>query len=289
MTYPGIRGATQGAHRMNKSNAGSNDPRRELAAFLRAHRERLQTPRQTGRRRTPGLRREEVAERARMSTTWYTWLEQGRQVSLSPAALARVAAALTLSPAERRYLFDLARRRDPEQHDVVAAPGSILAAVHRVDGAAYVLDRQFTAVAWNAAAARLFVGWLDARATQRNLLRFMFQSPRARALVEDWPHRAARLVAEFRAHAGAHAKDPPTAALLTELEAGSPEFRRLWRSADVADRGGGQRVFRRGAKRFVFEQLTLLPATAPGFLFVMLMNAKRRPAAAVNRQTRSRR
>src|SRR5690606_23051044 len=95
------------------------DAHRQLGAFLRARREHL-SPQEAGltggsaRRRTPGLRREEVAHLCGLSPTWYTWLEQGREVSASPYALGRVAAALHLSPAERAYLFELAAKRDPE-------------------------------------------------------------------------------------------------------------------------------------------------------------------------------
>lgn len=257
----------------------STHARRELASFLRSHRERLRSEREGAtRRRTPGLRREEVAERAGMSTTWYTWLEQGRDVSLSAQALARLAHALQLSSAERRYVFELAQRRDPEQHDDPAPSAAImLTAVHAVSGPTYVLDRQFTAVAWNAAAARLFTGWLDARSQERNLLRYMFLTPAARSLVHDWTHRAARLVAEFRAHCGPHTRDAPTARLIAELESGSADFRKLWGAAEVVERHGGQRTFRRGARAVVtYEQLTLAPAIAPGFLFVMLLPVRKR-------------
>src|SRR5271154_7138086 len=90
------------------------DERRALGVFLRAHRERLPPPASApGRRRTPGLRREEVAEACGVSLTWITWLEQGRNVSASPPALARLAEALRLTPAERAYLFELAGKRDP--------------------------------------------------------------------------------------------------------------------------------------------------------------------------------
>jgi transcriptional regulator with XRE-family HTH domain len=263
---------------MTSRSTVSTHARRELAAFLRSHRERLRSERvSTTRRRTPGLRREEVAERAGMSTTWYTWLEQGRDVSLSALALARLARALQLSSAERRYIFELAQRRDPEQQDDPAPSAVVLTAVHAISGPTYVLDRQFTAVAWNAAAARLFTGWLDARSQERNLLRYMFLTPSARSLVHDWPHRAARLVAEFRAHCGPHTRDTPTARLIAELEGGSAEFRKLWGAAEVVERHGGQRTFRRGARAVVtYEQLTLSPAIAPGFLFVMLLLVRKR-------------
>jgi transcriptional regulator with XRE-family HTH domain len=247
-----------------------------LGAFLRAHRERL-APADVGlapgrRRRTPGLRREEVAQLAGLSATWVTWLEQGRPVSLSARALASLAAALRLSRAERAYLFELAGRRDPQQAPDETVPPVVLASVHAIGGPAYLLDRQWTALAWNDAAADLFIGWLDAASAERNLLRAMFVSPGLMALVEDWPHRAARLVAEFRAHSIRHADEVPTRALIEGLMAESAAFRDAWLSQDVEDREGGRRGFhhpQQGALQF--EQLTLVPAAAPGLMLVMLL------------------
>lgn len=247
-----------------------------LGAFLRAHRERL-APADVGlapgqRRRTPGLRREEVAQLAGLSTTWVTWLEQGRPVALSARALASLAAALRLSRAERAYLFELAGRRDPQHAAGEPVPPAVLASVHAIGGPAYLLDRQWTALAWNAAAADLFTGWLDAASTERNLLRAMFLSLALQALVQDWPHRAARLVAEFRAHSIRHADAAPTRTLIEGLMAESADFRAAWLSQDVEDREGGRRGFRhprQGALQF--EQLTLVPAAAPGLMLVMLL------------------
>jgi transcriptional regulator with XRE-family HTH domain len=250
-----------------------------LGAFIRSHRERL-APHELGiargvRRRTPGLRREEVAQRAGLSPTWYTWLEQGRRVSLSAHALARVASALNLSPAERRYLFELAQRLDPHHETPSTLSPALLETVHAVNSPAYLLDRQWTALAWNSAAATLFKGWLDARSAERNLLRYMFMSPAARALVDDWPHRAARLAAEFRAHSGPHLADPPMRALITQLESHSPDFRAFWRSQDVEERQGGIRIFRRGRGVARYQQTTFVPATAPGHLLVILVAVKK--------------
>jgi hypothetical protein len=187
--------------------------------------------------------------------------------------LARLATALQLSSAERRYLFELAQRRDPgSPRQTAIAPPLILNTVEFVAGAAYVLDRQFTAVAWNEAASKLFVGWLDTRAADRNLLRFMFLTEASRRLVEDWPHRAARLVAEFRSHCGSFRNDASTAKLIETLKAQSAEFRRFWSEGEVAERDGGQRVFNRaGGRRLTLTQTTFSPVAAPGFLLVMLL------------------
>ena len=168
----------------------------------------------SGRRRTPGLRREEAAQLSGLSVTWYTWLEQGRDVSVSPMALARLAGALRLGHAERTYLFELADRRDPDEHDGEAnsVPPAVLAALKAIDAPAYLLDRSWNARGWNAPAERLFVGWLD-RTGARNLLRYVFLEPAARTLIHDYDDRARRVVAEFRANVGTHLEDAPVRAL----------------------------------------------------------------------------
>jgi transcriptional regulator with XRE-family HTH domain len=129
---------------------------KELGNFLRMHRERIQEVAVGGRRRTPGLRREEVAALCRVSTTWITWLEQGRQVNASPAVLGRLAHSLRLTAAERAYMFNLAGRRDPEEVDTGAADDSVLRCVHVIDCAAYIMDQRWDVVSANARAADLF-------------------------------------------------------------------------------------------------------------------------------------
>ena len=156
-----------------------------LGEFVRAHRESLAPEPSLGRRRTPGLRREELAARAGISATWCTWIEQGRDVQVSPQALARLALALALNRAERAYLFELAGRRDPlapSPDDATEAPASLQAAVAALAHPAYGLDRLWNACCWNEAAERLFTGWLS-EGCQRNLLRFVFVEPAARTLI----------------------------------------------------------------------------------------------------------
>ncbi|MDR2153641.1 MAG: helix-turn-helix transcriptional regulator [Burkholderiaceae bacterium] len=249
---------------------------RALGAFLRAHRERL-SPQAAGlppgqRRRTPGLRREEVAQLCGVSPTWYTWIEQGRSISASADALARIAAALHLSRAERAYLFELAAQRDPAESDPVAAdaPAALLKAVPLIGAPAYVLDRQWNALAWNAHAAGLFTGWLDG-AHDRNLLRFTFTSPAARTLIVDWPTRARRLVAEFRADSIRYLNDAPIRLLIDALAAASDDFARFWASQDVFEREGGRRDFmhpRHGP--LAYDQMTLMPAHRDDLKLVIL-------------------
>ncbi|MDQ0468140.1 helix-turn-helix transcriptional regulator [Labrys wisconsinensis] len=251
--------------------------RLELGEFLRAQRARL-TPAMLGfdgggRRRTPGLRREEVAQLCGLSTTWYTWLEQGRDISLSAHALGRLAVVLRLSAAERTFLFDLAGKRDPKAPGEAApsAPSSLIAVLPRIDCPAYVLDHLWNAEGWNEAAARLFVGWLDAGRTERNLLRFIFLDPAARSLIDDWETRARRVLAEFRADYIRHIEDPAMQRLVADLVGGSELFARAWDAHAVVGREGGARGFRHPEDGLVrYRQLTFNPAGRPDLKLVML-------------------
>lgn len=251
-----------------------SDPRRILAAFIRAHRESLPPPvKATGRRRTPGLRREELAEAAGVSVTWITWLEQGRDVAASVTTLTRLAEALQLTPAERASLFDLAGKRDPAgpaepQADLLP---ELLTLPSLFAGPAYVLDRTWTARAWNADAAKLFTGWLDEASTQRNLLQFVFLCPDAKTLIADWPERARRLVAEFRADYSRRPQDAAMQTLIDELLATSPLFAQHWREQTVLNREGGERRFNHPVHGLqCFQQTTLLVALQPECKLVCL-------------------
>lgn len=255
----------------------SSEKRRELGDFVRARREAL-VPAAIGlpagaRRRTPGLRREEVAQLCGLSTTWYTWVEQGRDVSVSPVALARLARALRLGRAERAYLFELAGKRDPDQpgNEADAIPPAVLACVDVIAAPAYVLDRAWTARSWNRAAERLFAGWLGG-AGDRNLLRFIFLDPGARSFICDWAERARRVAAEFRAASSAHLDDPELRGLIETLRRESPDFAEFWEQHGVLGREGGMRTFNHPTGGFLrFEQITFDLAIQPELKLTILM------------------
>lgn len=254
--------------------------RRLLGAFLRARREAL-TPAAIGqplsayaRRRTPGLRREEVAQISGLSTTWYTWIEQGRDIALSSVALARLADALRLNPAERAYLFELTRRVDPAARAItatpIAAPVELIETLNAISPPAYFLDRLWKAGGWNEAAEQLFAPWLDSG--ELCLLRFVFLHQVARRFIEDWEQRARRLLAEFRADIGHNQNDPAMADLVGELHQRSAEFAAFWNDHAVLAREGGARVFNHpDAGRLRFEQVTFVPATQPDHKLVVLL------------------
>jgi len=256
----------------------SATPALSLSAFLRALRE-SQSPADFGlaagpRRRTPGLRREEVAQLCGLSATWYTWIEQGRDVSVSPSALARLARGLHLSRAERTYLFELAGKRDPDRPgDSDDPPEAVLACVDAINGPAYILDRRWNARRWNAKASRLFTGWLDANG-ERNLLRYIFLRPEARSLIRDWPTRAHRVVAEFRAAATSYADDPEIRRIVGELSVASTDFERCWATQGVLAREGGERAFKHPTMGLMhYQQISLSLAGWPDYRLTMLLSA----------------
>jgi transcriptional regulator with XRE-family HTH domain len=250
-----------------------DEQRRLLGQFVRAHRERIPPDAPAGRRRTPGLRREELAARAGIGTTWCAWIEQGREIDASPHTLARLAQGLALTPAERAYMFELAGRRDPDAHlpdPPIDAPESVRILVEALPYPAYALDRAWNTCCWNPHAERLLTGSLG-EVRQRNMLRYMFTEPSARKLVPDWAERARRLLAEFRADYGRRISDPRTNAIVDQLLAESPEFAEAWDAQAVTEREPGLRWFNHPLDgRCCFRQLTFNPTDRPDYKIVVL-------------------
>ncbi len=253
--------------------------RQELAEFLQAMRQRG-SPEAFGfpsgsRRRTQGLRREEVAQLAGISATWYTWIEQAREVNVSPDALDRLATALKLSKSERSYLFDMADRRDPQgqQSEVDTAPDTLVTMLSQMQLPAYIMGRTWDILAWNPAAEDLFSGLLDipwTDATQPNLMRFVFMSPIARLFVVNWEMRARRLVAEFRADCRSRLEEAEIKQLVIELSS-SAEFSQFWKQHDVLERQGGLRAFQHPIHGLIqFQQVTLRPVEQEQLKLVLL-------------------
>lgn len=251
--------------------------RKELGEFLRSRRARL-APHDVGlppgqRRRAAGLRREEVAQLCGLSVTWYTWIEQGRDISISVAALDRIAAALRLGGEERAYLHSLAD--SPRMLQDNAEPENLPQGLqqlldHQRELPAYVLGRFWDVLGWNRAAAGLFGDFGTWPRNERNLLRYTFCNPAARRLIVDWDARARRLAAEFRADCGPYLKDPFLMRFVARLEADSPEFMRLWRMRDVVARAGGSRRFRHPTLGPIeVEQITFRPTNRPDIKLVI--------------------
>jgi transcriptional regulator with XRE-family HTH domain len=244
---------------------GTGQGRDELGAFLRAHRGALR-PDQVGlppgrSRRTPGLRREEVAMLAGVSVTWYTWLEQGRRINASVDVLEALARALLLDDAGRRHLLTLATRSPGDSIEPVDdAPDALVRLIGSMDPApAYVLGPRWEFLAWNRAQARLYPMIERLEPPDRNLVWVIFAEPSARGLLVDWPAQARRILAEFRAGTAALRDDPQVIDLIARLRATSPEFDEWWAQADVAQfrtRVRGYDHPRAGSLVFEYQQLT---------------------------------
>jgi transcriptional regulator with XRE-family HTH domain len=228
--------------------ATAND--NQVGTYLRDRRSKLD-PATFGfpmrRRRTPGLRREEVAQRANVSATWYTWLEQGRGGPPSADVLDRIAQALMLTDVEREHLFLLALGRPPEVR--YQAPDGVTPRLQRVLDAlevspAFVKTSTWDVVAWNRAAAAVLTDYGTLAAHQRNILRIIFCDPRVRAAQLDWQSVARFAVAAFRADAARAGASASVEALVDDLSRISPEFAALWRDHDVTIYGEGSKHLR---------------------------------------------
>lgn len=218
-----------------------------LGAYLRDRRTRLDPVALGfggGRRRTPGLRREEVASRANISATWYTWLEQGRGGAPSADVLDRIAKGLLLTEPEREHLYMLGLGRPPEAR--YQPVDGISPRLQRVlDGMvlspAIIKTAMWDVVGWNRSAALVLTDYAKLPREQRNILRLMFNSNHVRARNADWDGIARFVVGAFRAdvaRAGANDSAAVTQ-LVTELCRVSPEFEALWQDNDVAAHGEG--------------------------------------------------
>ncbi len=234
---------------MNGKGDNGASRRAELADFLKARRGALQ-PADVGlpgcgRRRTPGLRREEVAQLAGVGTTWYTWLEQGREVRASVQVLESLATALRMTSAERGHLIMLGRGEQvppPLGRKEKVSPTVRRLIENLGANPAYVLGRRWDYLAWNSAYAVVF-GDLDAVPPgARNALWLMFTDPSRRELMRDWDVSARRLIARFRADHARHVGDPCFEDLVDALLEASADFRRWWPRHEVLGSGEGRKT-----------------------------------------------
>ena len=214
--------------------------RQELAAFLRSRRERI-APEQVGmppalRRRTPGLRREEVATLAGVGVTWYTWLEQGRDINASPQVLDAVARTLLLDPHERDHLFRLADAADStgQSECKTLPPTAQLLLDQLAPFPACIRNARFDVLAYNQAYEDM-LGPLDQLPfEERNSLWRIFTNPACRTAWLDWDEGTRRMVAEYRAAMAEHVAEPAWKCLVSRLTKASREFAELWERHEVA-------------------------------------------------------
>ncbi|MEW2165648.1 helix-turn-helix transcriptional regulator [Streptomyces sp. NPDC007084] len=240
--------------------------RRQLSEFLRSRRERL-TPAevglpQTGRRRTPGLRREELALLAGISATWYTYLEQGREIRASEQVLNALAAALRLDRYERDHLLQLAghatvaeaEEREPLTGEAGAVPLLLQ------PNPAYIIDGNYDVLSHNSAADKLFPKLITGGDRPANFVRWVFLEQVARDVLVDWEPEARGLLGRLRTLAARHSGDPRYTRLIEELHEASPEVRDWWPQYEVQARHSGRKLLRhprRGAIDYAYTAFHL--------------------------------
>ncbi|MHA5048695.1 helix-turn-helix transcriptional regulator [Streptomyces sp. SD15] len=218
----------------------AQEQRGELAQFIRSRRERRKPEDAglsvVGHRRTPGLRREEVAILAGLSITWYTWLEQAREIRVSRQVLGSLAKALGLDPVERDHLFRLAGEVPPGD-----APSSSelpqqyeLLLTHLDPNPTFIVNRRFDILAWNRGCELLYGDLGSVSPQRRNVLWLTFTSPEVKAMSQNWEEEASYALALFRTQVGEGVLAPEIVALLKELEESSADFARLWQLKEVA-------------------------------------------------------
>ncbi|GLY70994.1 helix-turn-helix transcriptional regulator [Amycolatopsis taiwanensis] len=225
----------------------------QLGEFLRARRARVR-PEDAGLatgpglRRTPGLRREELATLAGVSVDYYTRLEQGRERHPGGAVVTALASALRLNEEEHAHLYTLARVAERGTSAPAVRKAEVRTSIRRLlhtvrPCPAYVLSRTSDVLAANPEVLELFTGITDWPAEQRNTVRYTFCHPAARELYDDWEARAADAVANLQTVAAAHPSAPDVVTLITELQRTSPDFARLWQRHDVQRRRSERKPF----------------------------------------------
>src|SRR6266852_4629493 len=248
--------------------------RAELADFLKTRRSRLH-PKQfglpdVGRRRTPGLRRDEVAQLAGVGVSWYTWLEQGRAITVSDQVLESLARILQLDAGERRHLFLLARGMDPvsdENHAVnLLTPGQQAVLDALGISPAYLLDQRLNVVAWNESACRVFEDFSLLSERDRNAIWSLFMHPAKRKLFVDWELTIQNAVMSFRTTYDRHAGEAWAEQLVADLKQASPEFRSLWPQHDIQWSCDHEKELNHPqVGRLLFQSATLVFPEAPTF------------------------
>lgn len=215
-----------------------------LSEFLKTQRSKLH-PHTVGlppgtRRRTPGLRREEVAALAGVSTTWYTWLEQGRDIKVSASVLDAIAGALQLNSDERKYLYDLALESGSHTKPAIEDAGTVISpSLGRIlQELKYcptiISDRKCQIVGWNAAASHVFLNFDLIPIAERNMIELLFNKKELRSLAVNWEHFVRGFLSIFRAYYGQYVADPWYSDFIDKMTRQYPDFQALWNESDVS-------------------------------------------------------
>lgn len=255
----------------------SDERRRELGQFLRDRRGNLVRAElglpPIGRNRTLGLRREEIASFAAVSVTWYTWLEQGRDINASRQVFESIARVLSLTPAETSYLLAMGGYTPApatEAATIEQAPDHLQRLLDTFDFPAFAVAPDWGIAGWNRAYAGLYARIATVDPAERNLLWLIFTDPHLREMLPDWEETSRHFVAEFRAEAGARLGSAAHKALIKRLGEANPQFAKLWADRGVERFASRQRIFLHPlAGELVFEQHRLVPSDAPDLHLVM--------------------
>ncbi len=252
------------------------DPRkRQLSEFLKSCRARV-SPADVGlpeadRRRTPGLRREDVAALAGVSVTWYTWLEQGRDIQVSAAVLERISATLQLSQDEREYLFALVQHRPapPLNWREAEVTPALQRTLDALGVPAIAMTARWDVLAWNQLAVKVFRDYGKIPAERRNLLRTLLVEEQVYPKEPDlFDAMARRVIAKFRVDYSPFTGDPDFEALIGDLERSSETFKRLWNSSEVVGHSHG--IVRHPQLGGVtLEHTSYVPEGSPGLRVVI--------------------
>ena len=234
---------------INRMNTTTTTDENRLGSYLKDRRAKLD-PAAFGlpstRRRTPGLRREEVAQRAHVSATWYTWLEQGRGGAPSADVLDRLSRALVLKEVEREHLYLLAQGRPPEVCPPAPSADVSPRLQRMIDSLetspALVRNATWDIIAWNEAATAVLTDYALLAPEERNVMRLFFRNPLIRATQPNWEHTARFVVATFRAETTRLGMCRRAQSLVEELTDASPEFAAIWREHDVRTYGEGTKL-----------------------------------------------
>lgn len=265
---------------------------RQRAEFLRSCRARI-NPADLGlpvpqRKRTEGLRREDVASLSGVSVSWYTWLEQGRDMRVSDEVLDRISQTFKLSEDERIYLFSLVQHRPPRlpREPRFEAPPEIVRMIERVTVPAVVMNLRWDVLAWNRLNSIMVRDYAETPVAERNLVEILFTHPSYDQEPAEFEKMARRVLAKLRVDYSKSGDDPRFQALIRRLEMLSPVFRRVWRTPEINIRSYGIHRFRHPQYGdLAFEHTSYVPDGHPTVRVVICApddDATRRAVAQVN-------
>ncbi|TAP27017.1 MULTISPECIES: helix-turn-helix transcriptional regulator [Micrococcaceae] len=254
-------------------NAGQRR-REELAAFLKDRRARADRAShglpEVGRSRVRGLRREEVATLAGVSATWYTWLEQARDINPSRQVMQSLARLFRLSAVETSYLLSLAGHGELAPEESSPMTDALQRLLDVMNFPAFLLSADWAIIGWNAEYAQLYPRITSVDVEDRNLLWLVFTDAQLREMLPDWEKQSRGFVGSFRAETRGWLSPSGETGIVARVSAASAEFAAIWNERDVAGFQTGERVFRHPAKGLTkYEQHNLTPAEAPDLTLLM--------------------